>query len=334
MRKSVITSSLIALMVCLGLFSLSWGIWGHQHINRAAVFALPDSMRVFFFNHIDYITEEAAVPDLRKYVIGDQSEPDRHYIDLEEFGDHPFDSLPQTWDAAVAKYGEKKLHKAGILPWYIEQMEQKLEQAFRSRRTDEILFIAADLGHYIADAHVPFHTTVNHDGQLTGQRGIHAFWESQLPELFGSQYNFHVAPAHYIPDIQAEVWKIIRHSHQLVDTALRVEKQLLDRFPKDELYRKDADGKIVKNKYGQPVFSYAFAKAYHEALHGMVEDQMRRAIQELADFWYTAWVNAGRPNLTVLDDPSLTEANQKIFKKAYRLWQQGKLWGIRSGSEY
>ncbi|SFV28913.1 zinc dependent phospholipase C family protein [Thermoflavifilum thermophilum] len=334
MRQSVITSRFIALMVCVSLFSLSWGIWGHQHINRAAVFALPDSMRVFFFNHIDYLTEEAAVPDLRKYVIGDQSEPDRHYIDLEKFGDHPFDSLPETWDAAVRKYGEKKLHEAGILPWYIQQMEQKLEQAFRNRRTDEILFIAADLGHYIADAHVPLHTTINHDGQLTGQRGIHAFWESQLPELFGNQYNFHVAPARYIPDIQAEVWKIIRHSHQLSDTVLLVEKQLLARFPKNELYRKDADGNIMKNKYGQLIFSYAFAKAYHEALHGMVEDQMRRAIQELADFWYTAWVNAGRPNLTELDDASLTEANKKIFKKAYRLWQQGKLWGIHSGSEY
>lgn len=334
MHKTLFHFSCIAGLLCCGIFSISWGIWGHQHINRAAVFALPDSMRVFFFNHIDYLTEEAAVPDLRKYVIGDRAEPDRHYIDLEEFGAHPFDSLPETWDAAVRKYGEKKLHQAGILPWYIQQMEQKLEQAFRNRRTDEILFIAADLGHYIADAHVPLHTTVNHDGQLTGQRGIHAFWESQLPELFGADYNFHVASARYIPNVQAEVWKIIRHSHQLVDTTLLVEKRLLETFPRDRIYRTDAQGHTLKNAYGQPMFSYAFAEAYHKALHGMVEDQMRRAIQALADFWYTAWVNAGRPNLIALDDPSLTQANQKIYKKAYRLYQQGKLWGIRSGNEY
>ncbi|MCL6524015.1 MAG: S1/P1 Nuclease [Thermoflavifilum sp.] len=334
MKKNFWLSISFVGLLAGGFLCLSWGIWGHQHINRAAVFALPDSMRVFFFNHIDYITEEAAVPDLRKYVIGDKAEPDRHYIDLEEFGEHPFDSLPRSWSAAVKKYGERKLHQAGILPWYIEEMEQKLEQAFRKKRTDEILFIAADLGHYIADAHVPLHTTVNHDGQLTGQRGIHAFWESQLPEYFGNTYNFHVAPAHYIPDIQAKIWSTIRHSYQLVDTVLLVEKRLLEHFPKDKLYRTDAQGNILKNTYGQPIFSEAFAKAYHDALHGMVEDQMRRAIQELADFWYTAWVNAGKPDLTQLDDPALTRANRKIYEKAYRLWQQGKLWGIQSGREY
>lgn len=334
MPKRIVATLSILGLIASGLFSLSWGIWGHQHINRAAVFALPDSMRAFFFNHIDYLTEEAAVPDLRKYLIGDRAEPDRHYIDLEAFGPHPFEVLPRSWDAAVQKYGEEKLHQAGILPWYIQDMEKKLEQAFRNRRIDEILFIAADLGHYIGDAHVPLHTTINHDGQLTGQRGIHAFWESQLPEMFGANYNFHVSPAKYIPDVQGEVWQIIRHSHSLVDSVLLIEKRLKASFPQNELYRKDAAGQIIKNKYGQPVYTYAFAKAYHEALHGMVEDQMRRAIQELADFWYTAWVNAGRPDLTTLDDPSLTQANQKIFKKAYRLWQQGKLWGIRSGSEY
>jgi hypothetical protein len=48
-------------------------------------------------------------------------------------------------------------------------------------------FIMADLGHYIADAHMPF-TSDNHDGQLTDQKGIH-FVESRLPELFVKDYN-------------------------------------------------------------------------------------------------------------------------------------------------
>jgi hypothetical protein len=42
----------------------------------------------------------------------------------------------------------------------------------RKTKKHEILFIAADLGHYIADAHMPLHTSDNHDGQLTDQKGI------------------------------------------------------------------------------------------------------------------------------------------------------------------
>jgi hypothetical protein len=51
-----------------------------------------------------------------------------------------------------------------------QDMMEKLTQAFKEKRKSEILFIAADLGHYIADAHMPLHTSDNHDGQLTDQR--------------------------------------------------------------------------------------------------------------------------------------------------------------------
>src|SRR5215831_5541709 len=114
MKKFLIAFGAWIIILSTYTFLNAWGTWGHQHINRAAVFALPDSMRVFFFNHIDFITEEAAIPDIRKYTINDKAEPDRHYIDLEAYGKSPFDSLPQTWDAAQKKYGDSILHKYGI----------------------------------------------------------------------------------------------------------------------------------------------------------------------------------------------------------------------------
>jgi ribose 5-phosphate isomerase len=67
------------------------------------------------------------------------------------------------------KYDDKFLSKNGTLPWHIQDMMEKLTQAFKEKRKSEILFIA-DLGHYIADAHMPLHTSDNHDGQLTDQR--------------------------------------------------------------------------------------------------------------------------------------------------------------------
>jgi hypothetical protein len=77
MKKSVL---LLAFMAGGITFVFAWGAWGHQHINRAAVLGLPAEMRPFFYNHIDFITEQAVVPDLRKYTINDRAEFPRHYI--------------------------------------------------------------------------------------------------------------------------------------------------------------------------------------------------------------------------------------------------------------
>ncbi|GAA4303743.1 zinc dependent phospholipase C family protein [Compostibacter hankyongensis] len=314
---------------------LAWGRWGHQHIDRAAIFALPEGMRAFFFNHADFITEESVLPDVRKYTINDRAEPDRHYIDLEAYGKDPFKTLPHDWTAAKKKYGEKMLHKNGILPWYVPEMMEKLTRAFRERDKSNILFIAADLGHYLGDATQPLHTTLNYDGQLSDQKGIHAFFESQLPERFGAAYNFHVSPARYLDDPVKEIWNILQESHALVDTVLLAEKRLAAQFPASRKYVTDASGKPVKNSYGQPVHSLEYAKAYHDALQGAIEKLLRRAVQATADYWYTAWVNAGKPRLDSLDAAALTARNKRFLKKEYRRWQkQGKLWGLHAGAEF
>jgi S1/P1 Nuclease len=313
---------------------LSWGTWGHQHINRAAVFALPEDMRRFFYNHIDFITEESVIPDVRKYAINDKAEFSRHYIDLESFQSTPLDTLPLTIKDAAARYDAKFLDKNGILPWYMMEMMDKLSKAFKEKRKAEILFLAGDLGHYLGDAHMPLHTALNHDGQLTDQKGIHAFWESQLPEKFGNRYNFYTGDAVYISDIKKEIWRIIMDSHKLADTLLLAEKKLHSEFPADKIYEKDAAGNLLKNKFNQAVHTYEYAKAYHDVLNGMVEKQMRLAIAATANFWYTAWVNAGKPNIEELDPEALTSRNKKRYKRELQLWKKGELFGFKIDTEF
>jgi len=313
MKKKTLRFLVIILFIAGNVSMLyAWGFWAHQRINRAAVFALPDSMRVFFYNHIDFITEESVIPDVRKFAINDKAESNRHYIDLEMLRKSPSEIIPQTMKEATAKYHDTLLQKAGLLPWYMDDMMVKLTKAFHDKNKSEILFLAGDLAHYIADAHMPLHTTVNHDGQLTGQKGIHAFWESQLPEKFGDSYNLYTGKAVYLKNIQKEIWRIIEHSHKLVDTVLLTEKKLFQSYEADEVYEKDSKGVLIKNKYNQTKHSYAYAKAYHEKLNGMIEHQMRSSIAATANFWYTAWVNAGRPDLKGLDPRSLTERNKKL----------------------
>jgi len=280
----------IALSLCLVILFSSWGFYAHRMINEAAVFTLSVPLANFYKKHITYIREHAVDADKRRYINPEEAE--RHFIDMDAYGDHPFDSIPKHWQDAVNKIPEDTLRKNGTLPWQIHFSYLQLVNAFKERNTQRILRISTDIGHYIADAHSPLHTTKNYNGQLTDQEGIHAFWESRLPEIYASGYNFFVGKAQYIDDPLLKAWEIIEHSFSLTDSVLLVEKQLNQEFPGDRKY-------IFENRNNLLVKSYsrAYSKAYHEALNGMIEKQMRAAIITLSSFWYTAWVDAGQPAL-------------------------------------
>lgn len=181
----------------------------------------------------------------------------------------------------------------GINPYYLEIMLSRLTKAFENKQTARILSLSADFGHYIADAHVPLHTTENYNGQMTDQIGIHAFWESRLPELFADDtYDYFVGKAEYIDHPKEYFWNIIMESHAKLDSVLMLEKKISHSFPKDQQFcfeeRLDL---IVKTQ------CKAYAAEYHRQLNGMVERRMRTTIQAVGSLWYTAWVNAGQPNL-------------------------------------
>ena len=333
MKKKIFIALLLISASSISMV-FGWGVWGHNHINKGAVLALPHEMGMFFYNHTDFIVEESVIPDVRKHMYNDKTEGSRHYIDLERFDYSTAANMPATMDEAIAKYGKDTLEKYGILPWNIEDMMAKLTDAMKNKRKTEILYLAADLGHYIADAHMPLHTSINHNGHLTGQVGIHEFWEAQLPELFGKDYRLYVANAHYISDIRKTTWDMIDSSHQLVNTLLSIESKMRKDNPNDKQYKMGADGQPVKNKFGSPVHAYEYAHVYHELLGGMVENQMRASIQAIADYWYTAWVDAGKPNLEELDPVSVTERNAAAYKEDMKAWKTGKIKGLRSDKEF
>ena len=332
MKSKFIASLFIVLFITGGINLLfAWGAWGHKHINRAAVFALPDSMRKFYYNHIDFITEGAVVPDLRRALLNDKNESPRHYIDIEDF--HlPIADLPKTTREAYTKYDSTFLNKTGILPWYIQSVMEKLTQAFKKRNKAEILFLSAELAHYVGDAHMPLHTSSNYNGQFTNQKGVHALWESEIPELFGNNYNFKTGAARYISDVTAETWNIIAQAHSLEDTLLADEKKVRESFTANNMYKKDDAGNNILS-YNQPVFSDEYARQFNNAMNGMVEKQLRISIQDVSDYWYTAWINGGSPELLSLDDDHLTKQNQKNYKLEYKAWSKGKLLNLSNERE-
>lgn len=269
----------------------TWGFFAHRKINRLAVFTIPEPLFGFYRAHIEEITKRAVNPDMRRHAFED--EPPKHYIDLDHYCEDReavFDSIPKYWKEAVEKYTEEGLKKYGIIPWAVNQVFYQLVKAFETKNWDRVIKLSADLGHYIADAHVPLHTTENYNGQLTGQNGIHAFWESRLPELFSDEYNFFVGKSHYIENQQLYIWNKIKESHLALDSVLDFEMQL--RNEESEIYSFETKGKsIVKG------FSKEYSTLYHQKLDGMVERRMCSAILTIGSFWYTTWVRAGQPVL-------------------------------------
>jgi hypothetical protein len=181
-------------------------------------------------------------------------------------------------------------------------MYYALRDAFLVRDPERILRLSAELGHYIGDAHVPLHTTENYNGQLTGQEGIHGFWESRLPELFSDDYNFLVGKAEYIDNPQRAAWKAVLGAHLAVDTVLSEEKKLAS-LMQDKKYGFETRGRQTIR-----VYSVGYARAYAKRMEGMVERQMRSAIKMTGDFWFSAWIDGGQPDLQELKDYMPTEA--------------------------
>lgn len=302
------------LIVCVPLFSKPWGFFAHKRINRLAVFTLPTELMGFYKAHIEYITEHAVDPDKRRYAI--KEEAPRHYIDIDHYGEDPFKTMPRKWNDAVAKFTEDTLQAYGIVPWHVNVMYYRLVRAFREKDLPYILKVSADLGHYIEDAHVPLHTTKNYNGQLTGQKGIHGFWESRLPELFADDYDNFVGRAEFIRDPLEFIWDAVEQSHAAVDSVLLFERQLTEQFPTDQKYSFEERGASTMR-----VYSRDFSAEYHVMMQGMVERRFRKAVYAVGSFWYSAWLEAGKPTLDEELDPvdmEKLEQEAKELEAEYR----------------
>jgi hypothetical protein len=313
---------IITASVLLYHSAFCWGFYGHKKINTQAVFLLPPQMMVFYKKHIDFLGEHSVDPDKRRYAIAEEGP--RHYIDIDHYGP-PYNSIPRRWSKAVERYSEDTLNKYGIVPWWVQVMQRRLTEAFREKNAARILKFSAELGHYIADAHVPLHASSNHDGQKTGQKGIHGFWESRIPELMAeAKWDFFIGKAAYISNTQDYIWDRVLESAAAADTVLDLERKLSLQFPTDKKFSfEERNGKVVRQ------YSLAFATQYDEQLKGMVERRMRQSIYTAASFWYTAWTDAGQPDLSTLAGEELSAEDLSEFEQLNQAWRTGTPLGRR-----
>jgi hypothetical protein len=308
----------IALFISL-VFLSSWGFLAHKTIHQIAIYSLPKKLQGFFYKNMDYMIYNSVRPDVRRK--DDKTEDTKHYIDIDApvFGPNALETMPESWAEAKAKYTEDTLRKYGTVCWEILFLKEKLTRAFKNKQKDSILFYAADMGHYIADAHVPLHTSINYDGQMTGQRGIHSLWESVVPEIHIADYNLYQNhKATYLKSPQTTIWKSFRVSFSMLKTVLDEEKNASEGFTDKTKYkRSERYGKMRQDYTGE------FAKAYAKRLGDTVNERMLESSRCVADFWFTCWVDAGCPNLK--DISELTDEEKTKLGTEITAWKANEL---------
>jgi len=211
----------------------------------------------------------------------------------------------------------------GILPYHLISMQRRLTNAFTDGDSKKILRLSAEFGHYIGDAHVPLHTTENYNGQMTNQVGIHGFWESRIPELFADKdWDYFVGKAEYIDDAEEYYWDIVLKSHSYLDSVLLIEKDLSKKFPEDKQYCYDERlQRTIRTQCKE------YAAAYADRMDGMVEARFQASILAIGSAWFTAWVDAGQPDLRKLGGFELTEAERKEQQETENLFNKGEIKG-------
>lgn len=281
----------LLIIICLTIQeSFSWGFWAHKKITSEAINLLPNELYKFYNSYRDSIVNSSINPDLRRNF--DKTEAPRHFIDFEYYETYPFKTIPHNFNEAKIKFGDSLINAAGCVPWHISDVTKKLEEAFKQNNIQNILFYSSELAHYIGDAHVPLHTTINYDGQLTNQNGLHARWESEIPERYNSKFNLSYDSIGYVKNVEEECFKICIESYKNVSKVLS----------EDFASRYDTDGtalfkETVVNGRKRFNFENKYYDIYYAKLDGMVESRMEMAANRLASFWFTAWVNAQKNNI-------------------------------------
>ena len=293
-----------ALAAVLLLARASWGFVPHRALHSVAWNLLPAETRDAWGDAESMLHEWAVAADRRKHT--DSLEAPRHYLDVDLLDTltgerHPWE-WGKRWDMVQARRDSLPYPKdPGSLPWQIHASYHLLVWSLKdSVKCDSTarrsIKLAADLGHYIADAHVPLHSTSNYDGQLTNQRGTQALWETHAMEWLLQSVDR--APCscvnwddergfdpHWLP------WQMVDESHQMVDDVLAAERRWKERMPDD------AWGFRRRGRTMQLIPTPDALQLWDSLTHHSTNERYCLAAQRIALAWHGAWMDAGSPNL-------------------------------------
>jgi len=323
--KETIAVAVAALFLAAALVprASAWGKTGHVYANSAAVKTLPPetSLAKFLGANQAFLAAHSSDPDVWRGEQHVEGEAPHHFIDLDAYGtpsDFALLNLPVKRADADVKFGHALVESKGTVDWTIDLWTGRLSDAMKGSDSDLILADAAILGHYVADSHVPFHASVNYDGQLSGQRGIHARFESQMVENTIKLTDLTPDPAQPITDVlgSARLWS--GQSVDLVPTILQADiearvqatlagKAVPDAGPLPASSVGDTRRPLPKD--GSPAPDYygdnpVYWKTFSAITRPIALARLNASAFHLGSLWLTAWQRAGSPDLSKLKAPT------------------------------
>jgi hypothetical protein len=269
--------SFVLLALAFSNFVFGWGDQGHKLINNKAVALLPAEMQSFT-KWKDYITLHAVDPDNRKK--DDKSEPPKHFIDIDFYKEFINGKMVEDKIELISIYGDSMVTRQGILPWATLETYHKLIQALKDKNKDQVLLYTSDLGHYVGDGHQPMHTMLNYNGQLSGQKGVHARYEIKMVDKYISEIDSSITTASV-----KKVDNPFKFIFDYIANANSVQSVVLD-----------ADltsSKMAKSNESDEYLRLMWFKTKY--VTGL---QFNTAVSDLSSLIYTAWLEAGKPDLT------------------------------------
>lgn len=276
MFMKVRSISFLATLLCGASLLHGWGDQGHRSINGMMLKTLPPGLSAWYSGKEDYLREHASDPD--RWRSHDRKEGPRHFLDVEVYGGP--DKVPLEAARAIQQVGSEAFLRNGQLVWVIQDRWKDLAEAFQSGDRDKVALATAVLGHYVGDAHVPLHSTRNHDGQETGQRGVHSRWETGLVERYVVEGELKVRPAKVEPEVMKAPWKWLGASYALVPKLLESDR-IADR----------TTPMGIRGRRREGTYWLIFWAEQRES----VKHQLEQSADDLGDLVLSAWVRAGKP---------------------------------------
>ena len=280
-------------LIGVSVMLLSWGGTGHYKINTASGLSFNAQMAQFDV-WITTLANHASDADDRK--AWDPDEGPKHYIDIDNYPEFvETGRIPQTLDSVIALHGSNFVYDQGILPWATLVTFDSLESCFERLDWAKAVLFASDLGHYVADGHMPLHITRNYNGQYTGNTGIHSRYESTMINTYIAQITYEGFDIAEIEDVNQYVFNYLYADYSFVDSVIAADN-----------YAKEIAGNTN---------SAAYKQALWDKSKGFTIPLFSNASHALTELIYTAWVRAGSPQMSPDFIASNNQLNNSILKQ-------------------
>lgn len=260
----------------------AWGFSGHKFITERAIGLLPPEIRPFFLKFKTTFVEHSIDPDTYR-TMGWLEEPPRHFLDMDAYGPFPFKDLPHDYDQAVAQRGKDFVIKNGVVAWRAQEIYVQLRDAFKQLSTqgyarDNVKLFSSVLAHYTGDSFQPLHAAVNYDGRDTGQIGIHSRFETELFDRYRDKLKIAPGPVVPVADVREYFFANLTDSFSFVDAILASDRDAIQ---------------------GREFYDEAYFAKLYEKSGPIMEKRISGAITGVASLITQAWIDAGKPALSV-----------------------------------